>query len=80
MTIEIIVVVVAVAAVIGVWLRNRAKPKDTNIIPNYDRKNLYSMTKPELLDLASAMGLEVRGMDTLTKELIILQIRQKRGY
>jgi len=38
------------------------------------------MTKPELLDLASAMGLEVRGMDTLTKELIILQIRQKRGY
>lgn len=77
---EIIAVVVAVAAVIAVWLRNRARPKDTNVIPNGDRRNLYQMTKPELLDLARNLGLETRGMVNLTKELIIMQIREKRGY
>lgn len=77
---EIIAIVVAVAAVTAVYFYNKNKSADGKSIRNADRKNLFAMTKPELIVLADALGLDARGYDRLTKEMIVHLIKEKRGY
>lgn len=76
---EIIAIVVAVATVVAIYLNNRSKKGSSSGEPISER-DLYAMTKPELIGLAGELGLETKGYTHLTKEMIVLLIREKRGY
>jgi hypothetical protein len=77
---EIIAIVVAVATVVAIYLNNRSKKNGSSSGEPISERGLYAKTKPELIDIARELGLETKGYTYLTKEMIVLLIREKRGY